>query len=110
MQCDEDPLLQENREQRQEVGRLREELGRHKWGVECNKDNDKFLHRITLFCHLCVAFQVRNNIYKYVLQQCALNETNCNVRISTSIHVLDYMYFLVILITDYIYTFYLATR
>lgn len=40
VQCDEDPLLQENRELRQEIGRLSRELGKSKWGVERIKDND----------------------------------------------------------------------
>uniref|UniRef100_A0A8W8KLD3 THAP-type domain-containing protein n=1 Tax=Magallana gigas TaxID=29159 RepID=A0A8W8KLD3_MAGGI len=40
MQCEDDPLYVKNRELTQEISRLREELGRHKWGVELIRDND----------------------------------------------------------------------
>lgn len=40
VQCEEYPLLLENRDVRQEIARLREELGRHKCCAERIKDND----------------------------------------------------------------------
>lgn len=40
MQCEEDPLLIENRHLKEEVRRLQEELRKRKWGAERIRDDD----------------------------------------------------------------------
>ena len=40
MQCDEDPLLEENRRLQRELQECREELAHYKWGVNKIADDD----------------------------------------------------------------------
>lgn len=47
VQCEEDPLLIENRHLKKEVRRLQEELRKHKWGAERIRDDDAMTHFYT---------------------------------------------------------------
>ncbi|XP_078331887.1 uncharacterized protein LOC144625315 [Crassostrea virginica] len=67
VQCDEDPLLQENRELRQEIGRLSRELGKNKWGVERIKDNDG----MTKFYTGLPAFAIFLWLFNYLAPKCS---------------------------------------
>lgn len=67
MQCEDDPLLLENRELRQEISRLREELGRHKWGVERIKDNDG----MTKFYTGLPSFAIFLWLFNYLAPKCS---------------------------------------
>lgn len=67
VQCKDDPLLLENRELRQEISRLREELGRHKWGVERIKDNDG----MTKFYTGLSSFAIFLWLFNYLAPKCS---------------------------------------
>lgn len=47
VQCEEDPLLIENRHLKEEVRRLQEELRKHKWDAERIRDDDAMTHFYT---------------------------------------------------------------
>lgn len=67
VQCEEDPLLIENRHLKKEVRRLQEELRKHKWGAERIRDDDA----MTRFYTGLPSFAIFLWLYNYLSSKCS---------------------------------------
>lgn len=67
VQCEEDPLLVENRHLKKEVRRLQEELRKHKWGAERIRDDDA----MTRFYTGLPSFAIFLWLYNYLSSKCS---------------------------------------
>ncbi|XP_061178177.1 uncharacterized protein LOC133186841 [Saccostrea echinata] len=98
VQCEEDPLLKENRNLKEEVRRLREDLRKHKWSAERIKDDDG----MTRFYTGLPSFTIFLWLYNYLSSKCSRmtywrgegqTSTTDRVRMSSScLHPIDQLF------------------
>ena len=65
VQCDLEPLIEENNKLREEINKLREELNRHKWAVDRIKDdetNTQFYAGLPSFAFFVVVQEIESYI------------------------------------------------